>query len=104
MYQLGLTRGKSHSAEGDVDTCLDLLRKLCERAGKDLQGLLDESMEPIWVETQPFGKHKGMKLRDLPNSYIAWLLGLDNLDADLRWSLEKVVAERNAALFAGVAR
>jgi exodeoxyribonuclease X len=98
MYQLGLSRGKSHSAEGDVDTCLDLLRKICERTGKSLQELLNEAMEPIWVEVQPFGKHKGTKLRDLPAGYIAWLLKLDNLDADLRWSLGKVNDERFDAL------
>ncbi len=99
MYLLGLTRGKSHSADGDVETCLDLLRKICEKTGNGLQELLNEAMVPIWVEKMPFGKHKDKPLRSLPNDYIAWLLGLDNLDADLRWSIEKVVRERNAAVF-----
>ena len=98
MYLLNLTRGKSHSAEGDVDTCLDLVRNIVAKTGKGLQELLNESVEPIWVETMPFGKHKGTPLRNLPSSYIAWLLGLDNLDADMRWSLEKINAERYDAM------
>ena len=34
-----------------------------------------------------FGKHKGTPLKELPPSYVTWLLKLDNLDPDLRASL-----------------
>jgi hypothetical protein len=36
----------------------------------------------------PFGKHRGSDLRDLPDSYLEWLLGLDNLRSFLRRALE----------------
>lgn len=32
----------------------------------------------------PFGKYKGMKIRDLPDGYLQWLGTLPNLDACLR--------------------
>lgn len=91
MYALDLKRGQSHSAAGDVDTCYDLLAKIVQKLGKPLPELAKESMAPQWVETMPFGKHKGSKLRDLPQSYINWLLGLDNLDLDMRYSLNLVM-------------
>lgn len=92
MYELGLTRGKSHSADGDVETCLDLLHKIVDATGKTLPELAAESMEPIWVATMPFGTHKGKPLKTL-GSYITWALkNLSNLDRDLRHSMELVKA------------
>jgi exodeoxyribonuclease X len=90
MYHLALTRGESHRADGDVETCLDLLRKIVEKSGKSLPELAAESMEPLFVKVMPFGKHKGTLLKDLPRSYIDWALKLDNLDRDMRYSLELV--------------
>jgi exodeoxyribonuclease X len=90
MFELDLDRGTSHRADGDVDTTVDLLRKIVERSGKSLLELAAESMEPVLVEVMPFGKHKGKKLLDLPKDYVKWLLNLDNLDRDMRWSLERL--------------
>jgi exodeoxyribonuclease X len=99
MYLLNLPRGKSHSAHGDVHTCYALLCQIVEQSGKSLQELYDSACAPIWVEKMPFGKHKGLELRELPTSYIAWLLSKDNIDKDLRWTLEQVNAERHRAMF-----
>ena len=35
-----------------------------------------------------FGKHKGTALIDLDRAYVRWLLKLENLNSDLRKSLE----------------
>ena len=35
-----------------------------------------------------FGKHKGTALTDLDRAYVRWLLKLENLNGDLRKSLE----------------
>ena len=35
-----------------------------------------------------FGKHKGTTLTDLDRAYVRWLLKLENLNGDLRKSLE----------------
>jgi exodeoxyribonuclease X len=47
-------------------------------------------MQPILVKKMPFGKHKGTPLEKLPGSYTKWLLGLDNLDEDMRYSLNRI--------------
>jgi exodeoxyribonuclease X len=91
MYALGLTRGEKHRADGDVDTTVDLLRKIVEKTGQTLPELAAASLEPIWVELMPFGKHKGVPLKALPGTYIQWLMKLDNLDRDMRWSLEQLL-------------
>jgi exodeoxyribonuclease X len=88
MYALELRRGQSHSAEGDVDTCHDLLCKIVETSGKSLLDLAQTSMEPVLITKMPFGKHKGVLLKNLPGSYTKWLMGLDTLDKDMRYSLE----------------
>lgn len=92
MFELQLTRGQSHSADGDVETCFDLLRKIVAVSGQSVRALAAQSLEPIWVETMPFGKHKGAPLKALPAGYIEWLLTLDNLDRDMRYSLELLKA------------
>jgi hypothetical protein len=39
----------------------------------------------------PFGVHKDKRLRELPVSYLEWLLGLDNLRDPLRTNLHDLV-------------
>jgi hypothetical protein len=39
----------------------------------------------------PFGVHKDKRLRDLPVSYVEWLLGLDGLRDPLRENLHALV-------------
>lgn len=99
MYLLDLPRGKSHSAHGDVHTCFALLELILQESGKSLQELYNDATAPIRVYTMPFGKHKGSPTEDLPSSYIAWLLGKDNIDKDLRWTMEQVNSERHQAMF-----
>lgn len=85
MYALRLTRGKAHRASGDVETTVDLLRKIVEVSGLSLPQLAGLSMEPMFVETMPFGKHKGLPTRALPASYVDWALdNMSNMDSDLR--------------------
>ena len=44
------------------------------------------------MTAMPFGKHKGRALSELPDGYLAWLLGLSDLRPFLRDALE---AERD---------
>jgi DNA polymerase III epsilon subunit-like protein len=92
MYQFGLERGESHSADGDVRTTLDLLRLLKQKAGLPLIALADLSTTPLLVERWPFGKHKDKPLT-FDKGYVNWALkNMTELDEDLRWSLEQVAA------------
>lgn len=92
MYALGLTRGTSHRADGDVETTYDLLCKIVQASGMTLVDLAAESMQPVEVKVMPFGKHKGKLVKQLDKGYMRWLLALDNLDRDMRWTLEQIQA------------
>ena len=88
MLGIQVAREKAHSADGDLDVLLQLLQCLCRDAGTDLYGLLEVQRRPRPISKMPFGKHRGVPLKDLPANYIFWLLNkAENLDADLRTAL-----------------
>ena len=103
----------AHRAEADVKTCgallLNLLEKGIESGKLDVnvdfvEQLVDLSQQPITVNVFPFGKHKGMKLADVPTDYYSWALkNMDSLqegnpryDSDLAASIVKVLEVRLA--------
>lgn len=87
-YLLGLgTGGHSHGAMTDVEDALDLLYKIVEKTGYNLSELLEFQETPLLVTHMPFGKHKGLRLVDVPKSYLVWLMKQDNIDPDLEYSL-----------------
>jgi len=88
-YTFGLDAGNAHRAMGDVITCISLLKLLAEKHKTDLKGLVELAKTPLTLETpMPFGKHKGTKLKDVPQSYVRWALdNIADLDPDLREAL-----------------
>lgn len=87
-YTFNLNAGNAHRAMGDVVTCVSLLRLVREERGLDLQGILDLVRKPLSLNTKmTFGKHKGTPLKDLPRSYVSWLLDKTDIDPDLREAL-----------------
>lgn len=93
-YMLGIevAREKAHSADGDLDVLLGLVRHLCEAANCTLADLLDIQNTPRTILKMPFGMHKGTLLADLPRSYQVWMRDTaKNLDPDLRESLLAVM-------------
>lgn len=92
VYALGLDVDKSrfHSADGDMIILMSLLGKMTEDFGYTLWDLFEAANTPIQMTKMTFGKHKGVPLKDLPASYVSWLLKLDNLDPDLRASLSNL--------------
>ncbi len=80
----------SHRALSDTEDVLHLLRHLMKVSGLSLTGLVEEFSKPQLIETIAFGKHKGTKLKDIPKGYIKWLASQDNIDDDLRFSLETI--------------
>jgi exodeoxyribonuclease X len=76
----------AHSALVDVRMCLDILgSEVYELRGR---GHAIDTWEQLWQLSEiarvptviTFGKHKGEKIRDLPGSYVAWLLKQPDLD------------------------
>ena len=88
--ELGLPDQKSHSALGDVYTTLDLLRHLLPLTGVPLDTLFKRAAQPKMIHRMTFGKHKGLLISQVPADYRAWLLGQENLDKDLKYTLEKL--------------
>lgn len=88
--ELGFQDQKSHSALGDVYTTLDLLRHLLPMTGVPLETLFKRAAQPKLIHRMTFGKHKGVLISQIPPEYRAWLLGQENLDKDLKYTLEKL--------------
>ena len=88
--ELGFPDQKSHSALGDVYTTLDLLRHVRDLAGVDLPTLFERASAPKIIHRITFGKHKGKLVTSLPVDYRNWLLAQEGLEANLRYTLEKL--------------
>lgn len=90
MFYLGLTKGNNHSALDDVNTSYEMLLKISKDNNLTLDDLIRLSNTPVMVDKIGFGKHKGTKVKDLPSSYIKWLMEQDNLDENLKWTIEQL--------------
>lgn len=89
-YTLGLeiSHERAHSADGDLDVLLQLLKRICADLGCGIGDLLEYQKRPRPISKISFGKHKNTLLKDLDSGYVKWLLKLDNLDPDMRVALE----------------
>jgi exodeoxyribonuclease X len=85
-----LYKGDAHSALFDVYCVYALLVRMVKDSGRSLEELIKLGNKPVEYKTMPWGKHKGVALDKLPPRYVTWLLGLPDLDSELRASLEKV--------------
>jgi exodeoxyribonuclease X len=79
--------GTAHRAMADALTCLQLLQYLQPLIGWSLH---DMATTPFTVHYCPWGKHEGELLAKVPQHYRKWMLGLENLDPNLRRSLEEL--------------
>lgn len=86
----GLPENAAHSALGDVETTLGLLKHLVQLSGVSLQTLWDRGQEPKMLAKMPFGLHKGKVFSKVPKDYRDWLLQQDDLPKDLKFTLEKL--------------
>ena len=50
--------------------------------------MMDISSKPVLLSRMYFGKHKGQLFRDMPKDYLKWLSGTDDLDEDMRYTVE----------------
>lgn len=88
-FHLGLEVSRdAHSAAGDVEVTANLLRRMCHDTEQNIHALFEVASQPTIVKKMTFGKHKGKLVSALPADYIDWLLKLDNLDENLRYTLE----------------
>ena len=86
-----LQENPSHRAIYDVRSCLGLLDYMAEGSELSLEELINWSNTPVLVDVMPFGKHKGMPISKLPESYIRWLSSLDSLDIDMEYTVRRML-------------
>lgn len=83
----------AHDALADILMTLELIQPAMGKAQcVGLSEFIDWMRTP-WASpsmTMPYGKHKGMKLCNLPKSYVRWALENMTLSADLKLGLEMV--------------
>ena len=92
---------KAHDAIGDVLVLKLFLSKLkvavqaAYPSENPVEKMVDLTNTPILVKTFRFGKHKGKDLADVAQEdagYLRWMLSsMDNLDEDLRYSINHVL-------------
>lgn len=85
--ELGLERGTAHDAGGDVYTTVSLLNYIMGITGRSLPELVALQAAGRVYTVMPFGKYKGVRLSNLPLSYVRWFMGQD-IDDNLRQSFE----------------
>lgn len=99
---LRIETGAPHRALSDATVTGHLLLELVAsyrqtvspEGALDLAALAQYAAAPFPIAVMPFGKHKGTPLEEVPPDYVRWLLALDDLDVDLRFSLERIVRRR----------
>ncbi|QFR50046.1 3'-5' exonuclease [Sulfurimonas lithotrophica] len=92
---------KAHDAIGDVLILKLFLSKLRQSVQKifpndnPVDKMVDLTNTPILIDKFRFGKYKGKTLREVAHEdagYLRWMLSsMENLDADMRYSLQSVL-------------
>lgn len=90
----------AHDALGDARMCYLLYQACCERleiAPTDFAAAHAISNKANPVGKMPFGKYKGRPIKDVPISYVKWMLGnINNMQPSLYSALKKRVTAEEA--------
>ncbi|MGO2505770.1 MAG: putative quorum-sensing-regulated virulence factor [Psychrobacter alimentarius] len=90
----------AHDALGDARMCYLLYQACCERleiAPTDFATAHAIANKANPVSKMPFGKHKGTPIKDVPISYVKWMLGnIHNMQPSLYSALTKRVMAEEA--------
>ena len=91
----------AHDALGDARMCYLLYQACCERlaiAPTDFSAVHAIANKANPVNKMPFGKHKGMLIKDVPISYVKWMLGnIHNMQPSLYSALTKRIKAEEIA-------
>lgn len=88
-FALDLPReGTAHRVMADIMATYWLTRHICDRTNMTLPQLAEASLQPMEVQTVPFGKWKGTPFAKTPRSYLRWMSeNMADLDMDTRYTL-----------------
>jgi len=94
-YYLGIQiEATAHDALGDILVLEKLFERLFLKMAKDIgpaavdNKMIEISSKPVLLSRMFFGKHKGQLFRDIPKDYLKWLSSTDDLDEDMRFTVE----------------
>lgn len=95
-----------HRAMADVIVTSFVFRRLLDiwfaQGGEDNIGaLIARANAPYLIEKMPFGKHRGVAMRDLDDGYLSWMLRTIEAspeNADLLFTVRAVLADRSGAM------
>jgi exodeoxyribonuclease X len=96
-YYLGLNvDAQPHDAYGDILVLEALFDRIQARMQKEHQEgvvdlMLSVSQRPSLIRRMPFGKHRGLKMEEVPEDYLRWLMSTD-LDEDMAYSVSKALS------------
>jgi DNA polymerase III epsilon subunit-like protein len=80
----------AHTAIGDVLVLEGVFQRIHAKfkgqAIDPVADMINISSSPVLVPRMPFGKHKGLKMAEVPKDYLQWLSGTD-LDEDLGFTV-----------------
>ena len=81
------------TALGDILVLEALFNRIYAKAviefGDDtVAKMIELSSKPVLYRRMPFGKHKGLKMEEVPVDYLQWLAGTE-LEEDLRYTIEQ---------------
>ncbi len=92
-YYCELPSASKHEALPDIITTIDLLKYMVEGSGMSVTQLMEYNNKPTIFKTMPWGKHKGVLMKEVPKSYLTWLDKKD-LDIDMRATVNKFLGRR----------
>ncbi len=86
----------AHDALGDVIVLYLLFKYIIENMDKKIDELIDLTQKPVLYDKFYQGKYKFEKIKDIlikDPDYIEYMLSLTDLDADVKYSIEKHLEE-----------
>ena len=86
-----------HTALGDIMVLEALFKRIYTKAVIEFRDdtvskMIELSSKPVLYRRMPFGKHKGLKMEEVPLDYLQWLSGTD-LEEDLRYTIEQYLGD-----------
>lgn len=95
VSNLGLKDFTAHRAMGDARSCLELLHHLRDATDLDISGLFDFGNPFRVLSSLPFGKHRGVPLSAVPQSYLDWLSNKVEVDDPIFPTLRAELTRRS---------
>lgn len=77
-----------HRALPDCCVTFEILQEMAKEIS--INEMVKISNNPPYLTKIPFGKHRGEKFEDLPDSYINWLSSQDDLDEGVKYAIDRL--------------